>query len=208
MTNTIHPTAYVDPQAKLGENNYIGAFCHVYGNVTMGNDNHFEGYVSVGSPAEKHGNFRSVVEHGVIIGNNNTIREFVTMNAGSRRPTVLGNNCYMLRGSHLSHDTIVEDDVTISCTVMIGGESYVMTGVNLGLGSLIHQFSVIGSYSMLGMGAVVTKSLELEPGGIFVGNPAKFLKRNEVGLSRKNISLETFNAEVDRWRSIKGTNHL
>lgn len=207
MTNIIHSTAQIDPDVELGEGNYIGPFCHIYSNVKIGNGNHFEGYASIGSPAEKHGFFRTKPEQNTIIGNNNIIREFVTINSGSRRSSIMGNNCLMLRGSHLSHDTILEDNVTISCSVMIGGESHIMTGCNLGLGSLLHQFSVMGSYSMLGMGAVVTKTLELEPGCIFVGNPAKFLKQNNVGLSRNNITPELLQAEFQRWKQLKENNH-
>src|SRR3990167_2093740 len=114
MTNFIHPTAYVAPGSELGHGNYIGPFCHIYSNVIIGDNNHFEVYVSVGSPAEKQGYFRSPIIYGVVIGNNNTIREFVTMNAGTRRPTVMGSDCTMLRGSHLSHDSILEDKVTVS----------------------------------------------------------------------------------------------
>lgn len=206
MANTIHSTAQIDIGAELGENNYIGPFCHIYSNVKLGNGNHFEGYVSIGSPAEKHGYFKTPITQGVLIGNNNIIREFVTINAGSRRNTIMEDNCLMLRGSHLSHDSILENNVTVSCSVMIGGESHIMTGCNLGLGSLLHQFSVMGSYSMLGMGAVVTKGLKLEPGCIFVGNPAKKLKQNNIGLSRNNITAKMLEAEFQRWEQLKKTN--
>lgn len=172
----------------------------------MGNNNRLEAYVSAGTPAEKHGYFYPLEDKEVVLGDNNIIREFVTLNSGSRRPTKMGNNCLMLRGSHLSHDSVLEDKVTVSCTSMIGGESYIMTGVNLGLGSLVHQFSVIGSYSMIGMGAVCAKTLQAEPGNIYVGNPARFYKANLIGLQRNGVSSEKLREEHLRWEQIKKDN--
>ena len=93
----------------------------------------------------------------------------------------------MLRGSHIGHDSIVEDKANLSCNVLIGGHSHLMEGVNMGLGSICHQFSVLGAYSMIGMGGIITKSSEIHPGEIYVGNPVKFLKENKIGLNRNNI---------------------
>ena len=207
MKNTIHPTAQVSKSARLGTNNYIGPFCNVYGNVVMGDNNHFEGYVSIGSPAEKHGYFDDTDEPKTYIGNGNRIREFVTINSGTRRSTIMGNKCVMLRGSHLSHDSTLEDEVTVSCTVMIGGESHIMTGCNLGLGALLHQFSIVGSYCMVGMGAVCTKKVKFIPGGIFVGNPAKYLRNNTIGLERNGITETQLEQEESRWRAIQERNN-
>jgi UDP-N-acetylglucosamine acyltransferase len=127
---------------------------------------------------------------GVTIGNNNIFREYVTVNRGTFRETQVDNNIIMLRGSHLGHDVIVEDKVTLSCNVLIGGESYIMEGVNCGLGAVIHQYSILGAYSMIGMGGIVTKSSSILPGEIYVGNPVKHLKRNKIGLERNNIDIK------------------
>ena len=206
MTNYIHPTSIVHPSVKLGKNNHIGPYCHIYACVEIGDGNHFEGYSSIGSPAEKEGFLRLPPAKHTHIGDNNTIREFVTINAGSRRPTAMGDNCLMLRGSHLSHDSVLEDNVTISCNVMIGGESHIMTGTNIGLSAVLHQFSVIGSYCMIGMGSVCTKKLEAVPGWIYFGSPANVFKENKIGISRRNITDEDLANEVARWKSIKENN--
>lgn len=207
MRNFISPLAYVEPGATLGKDNHIGPFVSIYANVVLGSNNVIEGHASIGSPAEKTGFLHNYPEHKTMIGNDNVIREFVTINAGSRRSTVMGNHCLMLRGSHLSHDSILEDCVNISCNVMIGGESHVMAMANLGLSSVIHQFSVVGSYSMIGMGTICTKKLELTPGGIFVGNPGKYLKQNTVGLQRNNVSNELLELEIDRWKLLRQSNN-
>jgi UDP-N-acetylglucosamine acyltransferase len=187
--NFIHPTAIVEPGCVLGKNNYIGPFCYLSCNVTLGDDNRLEGYCSIGTPAE-HKNYFTSVSGSVVIGNKNIIREFVTINAGTIRRTILGDSNMILRGSYVGHDSILEDNITLSCNSMLGGHSYIMKGVNFGLGSMCHQYSVIGAYSMLGMGAVVTKKSKICCGEIYVGAPAKLLKVNEVGLSRNNISID------------------
>jgi UDP-N-acetylglucosamine acyltransferase len=85
----------------------------------------------------------------------------------------------MLRGSHLGHDVMVENNVTISCNVLVGGHSIIGSGANLGLGAILHQFSKIGCYSMIGMGTIVTKKSNIQCFGTYVGNPAKYIKEND-----------------------------
>jgi len=191
----IHPTAIIGPNVKLGTNNYIGPFCYIDGDTTIGNNNHFEGYCSIGSPAEHRDYFISK-SGKTVIGNNNIFREFTTVNAGTKDITTLGDNIVMLRNSHIGHDCILEDKVNLSCNVLIGGHSYLMEGCNFGLGAICHQFSIIGAYSMVGMGTIITKSSKVEPGKVYVGSPSKYLKDNTIGLERNNIiqdKLDIFN---------------
>jgi len=182
----VHPTAIIENGVEIGENNYIGPYCYITGNAKIGNNNRFEAYCSIGTPPEHRDHF-TTNPFNVIIGNNCNIREFVTINSGTVRNTILHNNITMLRNSHVGHDSIVEDKVNLSCNVLIGGHSYIMEGANMGLGSMCHQFSVIGAYSMIGMGGIVVKSSEINPGEIYVGTPVKFLKDNKIGLNRNNI---------------------
>jgi UDP-N-acetylglucosamine acyltransferase len=95
----------------------------------------------------------------------------------------------MLRGSHVGHDCLIGDKTTLSCNVLIGGHSIVQEDVNFGLGAICHQFSVIGGGSMIGMGAIITKSSNVTPFGVYVGNPAKYLKLNTHKL--KNVNMFT-----------------
>lgn len=195
LENFVDPTALVHPSVKMGKGNVIGPHCFIGPNVTIGDDNTFNGFVSVGMPAE-HKDFFDHIGH-IVIGHRNRIREFVTINSSTKGVTQMGDDCIMLRGSHLSHDSVLEDKVTVSCNVLIGGESTVMKGANLGLGSIIHQRQVIGSYSMLGMGSVVSKRLEVIPGMIFFGNPAKMQRKNEIGLHRAGITSAQLMTETD-----------
>jgi len=176
--NYIHPTAIVGDDVQLGEDNYIGAFCLITGNTVIGNNNRFEAFCSIGTEPE-HKEYFGELNQGVIIGSNNTIREYVTINAGCKKPTILHNNIIMLRGSHVGHDSTIYDDCTISCNVLIGGHSLLGYSVNMGLGSICHQFSKIGSYSMIGMGAIIPKKVQPQCFGVYVGNPAKYIKEND-----------------------------
>lgn len=206
VTNFIHPTSTVEDGVVFGDNNHIGPYCYIRSGVKIGDDNLFAGYVSIGLQAQKRGFFDEEPKFKAVIGSSNILREFVTVHSGTRRPTVMGSRCIMLNGSHLSHDTIFEDDVTIASAVMIGGESHVMVGANLGLGAVLHQFCVVGSYSMVGMAAVCTKTLRMAPGGVYVGNPARYLKQNTIGLKRAGIDEGKIDleAETRRWEKLLG----
>lgn len=151
-------------------------------------------------PAEHRDYFNS--EGEVVIGSRNVVREFTTINSSTRGVTRMGDDCVMLRGSHLSHDSVLENMVNVSCNVLIGGESYVMDGANIGLGTIIHQRQVIGSYSMIGMGTVITKAQKIEPGWVFIGCPARPLKVNEIGLKRFQIRYDELKMEVDRFKAL------
>lgn len=200
--NIIHPTAIIENGVEIGEGNYIGPYCYIKDGTIILDNNRFEAFVTVGTPAEHRDYMKGESSCGVTIGNNNIFREHVTINKGTHRDTQIDNNVTMLRGSHLGHDVIVEDKVTLSCNVLIGGESYIMEGVNMGLGSICHQYSVLGQNSMVGMGGIVTKSSRIEPGNIYVGNPVKFLKKNDIGLQRAGITEEQLKTAYIRYESL------
>ncbi len=176
--NVIHPTAIIGKDVVLGSGNYIGAFCQIVGKTIIGDNNHFEAYCSIGTEPE-HKEYFGKENMGVYIGHKNHIREFTTINAGCEIRTMLQNNITMLRGSHIGHDSVISDDCTISCNVLVGGHSYVGKGANIGLGAILHQYSQIGAYAMIGMGAIVTKKVKVQSFGMYVGNPAKYIKEND-----------------------------
>lgn len=200
--NFIHPTAVIEEGATLGRDNFIGPYCYLYRGVKLGNNNKLEGYASVGAPGEHVSYFGSYGP--VIIGDNCVIREFTTINAGTVGTTRMGNSCIMLRGSHLSHDSVLEDNVTLSCNVLIGGESLVMTGTNMGLGSICHQRSIIPPYTMVGMGAIVSRNSnrKMEPGMVYAGNPARIMKHNSVGLQRAQVTDKMLSKERERFQEL------
>jgi len=182
--NFIHPTSIIGTNVILGRNNYIGANCYFVGDVIIGDNNHFEAFCSVGTFPEHRSFFKDKKMKGVEIGDNNVFREFTTINSGCYRNTLIGSNVWMLKGSYLGHDAEMYDNSTLSINAVIGGHSSLGYDVNFGIGAVCHQFSVIGSGAMIGMGAIVTKKSKILPLQTYVGNPCKHLKENTYKRSR------------------------
>jgi UDP-N-acetylglucosamine acyltransferase len=176
--NEIHPTAIIGKKVKIGKGNMIGANVIIQGETTIGDNNVFEPFCSIGNEPE-HKDFFGKKNKGLIIGSNNIFREFVTINSGCYMPTRLFDNIIMLRSSHIGHDSYISSHCTISCSVIIGSHSLLGVGVNMGIASVCHQYSKIGSYAMIGMGAIITKKVNPQCFGMYVGNPAKYIKEND-----------------------------
>lgn len=179
---------------RLGEDVYIGPYCYIKNGAVIGNGTRLEGYVSLGTPPE-HRDFFRKTGFGVELGQAVIIREFVTINSGVLRPTVVGDRCILLKGSHVGHDAILEEDVTLSCGVLVGGHSVVMRGANLGLGAVTHQRTVIGSFSMVGMNSTVTKKTLIEPFMKYAGSPAK-----NIGLNAHNCAVGVYADQLERYQ--------
>jgi UDP-N-acetylglucosamine acyltransferase len=173
--------------------------------VDIGKGNIIYPYVTIGFDAV---HMREKSDGIVKIGNNNVIREYCSIN----KPTVLskvteiGSNNYLMMYSYVAHDCIVEDNTTISNSVQIGGHCRIMKNANIGFGCMIHQFQVIGSYSMLGMGTIVTKKSTILPGNTYVGSPAKYLKKNTIALTRNSIDEAMLDVEINRYQQLRKLN--
>jgi UDP-N-acetylglucosamine acyltransferase len=193
-SNCIAESAIVHPSTKIGSGNYIGPFCVIHAGVQIGSGNVFMSHVSVGAPAEHKSFAQSPYAYSeeikTVIGDNNTFREFMTIHTGTERETFIGNKCFAMARSHISHDNILEDNVTLCTAAQLGGHTYVMKGATIGLGSQIHQYQVIGSYAMLGMGAIVPPKASIYPGRKFVGNPVRDIGVNKIGLERAGYTVE------------------
>ena len=198
--NTIHPTAIIDDGVEMGDNNYVGPYCYLTGELTIGHNNRFEAYCSIGTRPEHktywHKNGR------IEVGDNCTFREYITIHAGTNSLTYVGSNVIMLRGAHVAHDCVIEEGVTLSCNSVMLGEVHVMRHSNCGTGCEIHQHQVIGSYSMIGMGCIVPKKARIEPGHTWVGNPARRLKTNMYALDKLNVDDYTLVEETARYKQL------
>jgi len=203
--NYIHPTSTITSEVILGDNNYIGPYCYITGNTIIGDNNRFEGFCSVGTPAQ-HVDYFTSIKGKVIIGNNNIIREYVSVHAGTKSTTTLCNDIVILNHSHIAHDVYVENKVIISANVTLAGHCHIMEGANIALSSTIHQFQIIGAYSMIGMGGIVTKTSDVIPGNIYVGSPVKYLKLNKIGLERNNITKEKLEILIEKYNKLKNAN--
>jgi len=157
MANFIHPTAIIGENVILGDNNYIGAYC------------------IIGDPAE-HKKFWDEQKGKVYIGDNNIITGLVTIDAGTKDITFIGNNCFIMKHAHIGHDCLIKDNVTISCGAKIGGHSIIKNNSNIGLNAVLHQFSIIEQGCMIGASAFFKgQSKEYSK---YAGVPAKYLSPN------------------------------
>jgi UDP-N-acetylglucosamine acyltransferase len=205
-SNKIDPTAIIGDFVTIGQNNVIGPYCVLDGNTLIGDGNTFTAFCSIGTPAEDYHDRGGINKWGLKIGDANVFREFCTINAGTTQNTLVGSKIKMLRGSHVGHDACIEDEVILSCNVLIGGFTRVCKGANLGLGAIVHQKTIVGAYAMLGMGSVLTKKTKCRPGEILVGNPCKYLKTNSVGLDRAGISHDELNKMVEEFNILTNEN--
>ena len=136
----IHPTAVLGPQVELGERNVIGPYCVLQGPVRLGDDNFLSSHVVVGAAAEVAGlpflpSWEDETEEGgVEIGSRNVLKELVSVNTGWHTVTRIGDDCLLMNGTYLAHDTQTEDRVTISSGVRVGGHSVLETDATLGHG--------------------------------------------------------------------------
>ena len=183
--NLIHSTAIIDwKNLIIGKNNKIGP------------------YTIIGAIAQ-HPRKKSTGK--IIIGNNNSINQFVSIHRPTqiKKETHIGNNNFIMNSSTIDHDCYLENNITLSSNVILGGNVYIMNGANIGMKTLIHQNQIIGSYSMIGMGSIITRKIKLLPGFIYYGKPVKKIKYNTIGLKRNKITIKILKKEVTRFNKIK-----
>ena len=183
-SNKIHKTALINwDVVEMGENNIIGA------------------YSCFGTDSQS---IRDKATGVISIGDNNIFRESVSVNMPTEwsKLTAIEDNCYLMINSNIAHDCYVESNCIISNNAAFGGHVYVMENTNIGYSVSIHQFQVIGSYCMLGMGSIVPKGADIKCGTLWYGVPARFKKYNEVGLQRNGLAVEDMKGEDERRQSI------
>ncbi len=188
----IHETAIVGPNVQIGENVKIGPFCTIVGNVIIKKNTIIYPNVSIGFPAQNLDTTKSL--GSIVIGENCKIREFVSIGASKSDDgkTLIGNNCYIMSYSHVAHDVILEDNVTLINNVNLGGHVYVEKNAFLMANSASHQFCRIGQYCALAPFSAIRQ--DLPPFLIFSGMPAKYYGLNLIALKRAGFTKENISA--------------
>lgn len=200
MSIDIHSSAILEGDIVFEGNHIsIGPYAVLQGTVILGDNVHIGAASCIGQNAEHREKRNS---EGVILASNIIIREHVIIHSGLVRPTVISNECFVMSGAYIAHDCILEDHVTLSSGVCLAGHSHIMKYANLGMNSSVHQYGVIGSYSMLGMGAVAVKNSRIEPGMTYAGVPAKFISRNSWALEKYEVQVEDLAKETERFFSL------
>jgi len=200
----IHPTAIVNPKAQLGEKVFIGPFCIIGKNVKIGDNNIFDSNVLVaGNTKIGSGNrFHNSAVIGttpqdlkykgepteLIIGDNNTFREFTTINCSATisEPTNIGNNSLFMAYSHIAHNCQLGNNIIIANAVNLAGHVHINDFVTIGGMTAIHQFVKIGMYAFVGGFSGVKK--DIPPFTRGEGMPYHVIGLNTIGLQRKGFS--------------------
>ena len=198
----IHNSSVIDKKAKVSKTVKIGPFCYVgpevelFDNVELVSNVHIEGNTKIGK-GTKIFPFASIgtqpqdlkfknEKNSLIIGENNTIREYVTINPGTEGgglKTIIGNNCLLMISSHIAHDCKIGNNVIIANNVPLGGHVTIEDSVVIGGNSAVQQFTRIGRLAMIGGMTGVLK--DVIPFGLSIGNRNHLQGLNLIGLRRK-----------------------
>jgi UDP-N-acetylglucosamine acyltransferase len=218
-TARIHPTAVVDEGAVIGDNVVIGPFCHVGPRVVL--KDHVElishavvtGKTEIGKGcrifpmAVIGGVSQSLHEAGeessLVVGDNCTMREGVTMNTGTvggGGKTVVGDNCLFLANCHVAHDCQLGSDIIMSNNVMLAGHVHVADKAILGGGCAVHQFTRIGRQAFIGGLSAV--NYDVIPYGMLNGNPGLLGGLNVVGMTRAGVERATIHVVRRAYKQI------
>lgn len=212
----IHNLAFVNPEAKIGENVSIDPFAVIHNDVEIGEGTWIGSNVTVYPGARIGKNCKifpgaviSAVpqdlkfdgeETHVIIGDNTTIRECVTLNRGTKDKfkTAVGSSCLIMAYSHLAHDCIVGNNVIIANGVQVAGHVTIQDYARIGGLSAIHQFGLVGRNVMIEGGSMVSKDV---PPFVKAGRyPLTYEGVNAVGLRRAGFSNEKITEIQDIYR--------
>jgi len=205
MENNIHPTAIISKKATLvGKNINIGPYaiigpkvhinsgcvikshCVIEGDTFIGKNNHFYPFCVIGM-SPQHAKF-SGGKSKLIIGDNNVIREHVTMHPGTEigiKETKVGSNGLFMVGSHVAHDCIVGNNVVFVNNAIIGGHVEIGDYSYLGGHSAVHQYCRIGKHAIIGAGTTVDG--DVIPYTSVVGSRGRLSGLNLVGLKRRSF---------------------
>lgn len=206
MTN-IHPSAIVNSKAQIGDNVTIGAFSIIEGDVVIGDGTSVASHVLVADGARIGKNCK--IHKGAVvatipqdlkfafepstfeIGDNTTVREFCTLNRGTkeRGTSSVGSNCLLMAYVHVAHDCYIGDNVILANCVQVAGHVDIENFVIIGGMTGIHQFVRIGQHAMIGGGFRVAK--DVPPYILAMGEPLQYGGINSIGLRRRGFSADS-----------------
>lgn len=185
----VGPWSIVGPNVEIGAGTVIGPHVVIKGPTTIGKNNRIFQFASVGEDCQdkKYAGEPTTL----VIGDNNTIREGVTIHRGTvqdKGETIIGSHNLFMANAHVAHDCVVGDNVIMANNVAVAGHVHVGDWAILGGFTAVHQFCHIGSHVMCGAGTVVLKDV---PDYVMAtGNPAKPHGINAEGLKRRGYSAD------------------
>ena len=220
----IQPLAYVHPSAKISDHVIIDPFVTIHADVEIGEGTHVMSGATIFKGTRIGKNCRIFPgasigaipqdlkfdgeETHTVIGNNTTIREYVTINKGTKASgvTKVGNNVLLMAYVHLAHDVVIEDCCILANSVQVAGHVTVGEWAILGGAALVHQFVKIGRHAMISGGSLVRK--DVPPYTKAAREPLSYEGVNSVGLRRREFSTEKIAEIQDIYRTlfVKGYN--
>ena len=215
----IHPTALIDDNADIADDVTIGPYCVVGADVKIGAGCELKSHVVIGphtelgernvvypfaclgeSPQDKKFNEEDT---RLVIGDDNTIREYVTMNRGTvddRHVTEVGNDNWIMAYVHIAHDCVVGNHTILANGTTLAGHVHIGDYVILGGFTKIHQFCRIGAHAFTAMDTAMQK--DVPPFVMAHGSPAKHRAINFEGLKRRGFSKERIRAIKKAYKTI------
>ena len=221
----IHNSSVIDKNSKIGDKVKIGPFCyigpkvelaegvelvsnvHIEGNTKIGKETKIFPFASIGTQPQdlKFNNEKN----SLVIGENNLIREYVTINPGTvggGSKTLVGNNCLFMISSHIAHDCTIGNNVILANNVPLGGHVTIEDSVVIGGNSAVQQFTRIGRMAMIGGMTGVLK--DVIPFGLSIGNRNYLQGLNLIGLRRNKYENQKI-IELDKaYKEIFGSKNL
>ena len=220
----IHSTAIIDSKTKISKNVHIGPYCvigpnveinenteiqshvNISGNTKIGKGNKIYPFVSINDPQDLKYNGEPT---DLVIGDNNKIREYVTINPGTvggGGKTIIGNNCLFMVSSHVAHDCQLGNNIIIANNVAIAGHAIIDDHVIIGGNSAVQQFTRIGKMAMIGGMTGVLH--DVIPYGLSTGNRNSLQGLNLIGLRRSKFDNKDILGLSDAYKEIFATKNL
>ena len=202
----IGPYSIIGPNVEIGENTIIQSHVSITGNTKIGKKNKIYPFVSINDPQDLKYNGEQT---NLIIGDNNKIREYVTINPGTINgggKTVIGNNCLFMISSHIAHDCQVGSNVIIANNVPLGGHAIIEDNVVIGGNSAVQQFTRIGKMAMIGGMTGVLH--DVIPYGLSTGNRNKLQGLNLIGLRRAKFQNKDILGLTEAYKKIFATKNI
>ena len=203
----IGPYTVIGPNVEISDNVVIESHVNITGYTTIGKNNKFYPFASIGNDPQDMKYMGEKTK--LVIGDNNTIREYSTINPGTAQGggvTKVGNNNLIMINAHIAHDCIIGNDIVIANSAAIAGHAEIGDNVVIGGNCGIQQFTRIGRMAMIG--GMTGVSRDVIPYGLSTGNRNYLNGINIVGLRRNKVSNKEILGLTDAYKEIFKTERL
>ena len=203
----VGPYSIIGPNVEIGDNTIIQSHVNIIGHTSVGKNNKIYSFSSIGSDPQdiKYNGEKTKL----YIGNNNTIREYVTINPGTTQGggiTHVGNNNLLMISAHIAHDCIIGNNIVIANSAAIAGHAEIADFVIIGGNCGVQQFTRIGKMAMIG--GMTGVSRDVIPYGLSIGNRNYLNGINVVGLRRCKVPNKDIIGLTDAYKAIFKTENL